>query len=144
MTDEEFNRIKEEEKEHLRQMRALKRAVHMLERQRTVTNALEEMTSRSKAALEANERLIEEIAFDTARQEAKLDVALESTAGAQVEDDEEIAAARARAMVADVRREVESGPSEGRPNQPAQEPAKDAQPSTEPPPLPEKTLGRLR
>ncbi|HEX7069373.1 MAG TPA: hypothetical protein VF190_01145 [Rhodothermales bacterium] len=144
MTDEEFNRLKEEEKAHLRQMRSLKRAVRLLERQRSVTSALEEMTTRSKAALEANEKLIEEIAFDTARQEAKLDVALESTEVPNPDLLDDLAAARARALVDDVRRET-AKPESATPNpsdSPAEKPA--APDKARPDSLPEKTLGRLR
>jgi hypothetical protein len=102
------------------------------------------MTSRSKAALEANERLIEEIAFDTARQEARLDVALEETAAPNPDLLDELAAARARALVADVRRESE--PREAAPPEPPS-PAEDKPSVSEKAKtdtLPEKTLGRLR
>lgn len=140
MTEGEFDRLKNEEKEHLRQMRALKNAVKLVERQRSVTSALEEMTSRSKAALEANERLIEEIAYDTALNEARLDVALDASDAPQADPEEEAAAMRARALVEETRRATEAG----------QQSTSDtgestsAEPGDRPQPLPEKTLGRLR
>ena len=143
MTDDEFNRIKEEEKDHLRQLRALKRAVHLLERQRSVTTALEEMTSRSKQVLEANERLIEEIALDTARNEARLDVAMEEMGPVHPDDLEGSAEARARAIVEDVRRqeaEVTPRKQDVPPRENAEEKAAPVKPDT----LPEKTLGRMR
>jgi len=76
MDDEQYRRSKEEEKEHLRELRSLKQAARLLQRQRSITQALEEMTNRSRAVLEENERLVEEIAYDAARQEARLDVVL--------------------------------------------------------------------
>lgn len=144
MTDDEFNRIKEEEKEHLRQMRALKKAVHLLERQRSVTSALEEMTNRSREALEANEQLIEEIVTDTARQEARLDVALDSVEGAGMVDPDEIAAIRARALLEDVRRETRAERQDQSEKTPPAAGTKVESSSPESPSLPEKTLGRLR
>lgn len=144
MDDAEFNRIKEEEKAHLRQMRSLKRAVRLLERQRSVTSALEEMTSRSKAALEANERLIEEMAFDTARHEARLDVAMDDAAPEPVVDPEELARLRARALVEDVRRQEQqnAGGTQSAHNTSTDD--KSAPPPAGPESLPEKTLGRMR
>lgn len=144
MTDDEFNRIKEEEKEHLRQMRALKKAVHLLERQRSVTSALEEMTNRSREALEANEQLIEEIVTDTARQEARLDVALDSVEGAGMVDPDEIAAIRARALLEDVRRETRAERQDQSEKPPTAAGTKVESSAPESPSLPEKTLGRLR
>lgn len=158
MTEEEFNRIKEEEKSHQRQIRALKEAVRLLERQRSVTTALEEMTSRSRDALEAHERLIEEIARETALNEARLDVALESQAPDAAALEEAGAEVRAKLLVERLRHRLESSESERTPKRasvqedeaeeerrPATGPADPA--SGEAPPaatLPEKTLGRMR
>lgn len=142
MTDEEFQRIKEEEKEHQRQLKSLKHAVRLLERQRSVTNALEEMTSRSRQVLEDNERLIEEIALDTARNEARLDVALESNEPSPDLPDEELEAARARALVTAMRRaESPDADAKAPPDSSVGErPTKTDRPDA----LPEKTLGRMR
>lgn len=144
MTDEEFDRLKEEEKAHLRQIRALKEAVRLLERQRSVTSALEQMTSRSREALEANERLIDEIARDTARQEAKLDVALESTPDHDSLE-ETGAAIRAQQLVEKLRRQMspeeEEATADEAPSVAAEDPKRSP---ARPEALPEKTLGRMR
>lgn len=155
MTEEEFNRIKEEEKAHQRQLRALKEAVRLLERQRSVTSALEEMTTRSRDALEANERLIEEIARDTALNEARLDVALEATDPGTDALEEAGAEARARHLVEQLRRQVGSGgmPEEATPTGEESERKHQASESGQDQSgagharsvaLPEKTLGRMR
>lgn len=145
MNDDEFKKLKEEEKAHLRTMRALKGAVRLLERQRSVTSALEEMTTRSRAALEAHERLIEEIALDTAQQEARMDVALESADPVDHSVlEEESAKMRARALVDDMRRQ-EGPDSESSEPDPSAAPAEAKAPSeAATDPLPEKTLGRMR
>lgn len=144
MDDEQFENLKEEEREHLRELRSLKQAARLLERQRSITQALEEMTSRSRAVLEENERLVEEIAFDTARQEARLDTALEG-----MELDPEALAEASEALLREAAREevnrlkaATTGSDDAPIPDRAQRTPPDAQQAADP--LPEKTLGRMR
>ena len=143
MTDDEFERLKEEEKEHIRQIRALKKAARLLKRQRSVTDALEEMTSRSRAALEASERFIEEIGLDAAHAEARMEVATEDVISDHPSLEEEAKVLRARAILDELRDPATT--KSGKSDRPKEEPEKEGESKTDDrEKLPEKTLGRMR
>ena len=78
MTREEFERIKEAEKEHLRALKKLKQTVRGLERQKSVNNALTDLASSTGNILDEHTALVEKLAEETAMQEARFEVALES------------------------------------------------------------------
>lgn len=104
MTPEEFERLKASEKEHLKKLKELKGAVRILERQRKIQSALNEMTEASSDVLQTQADMVERLAMETAEQEARLEVALDSVADqpAGVSDEaleEELRQARARALV---------------------------------------------
>lgn len=146
MTPEEYQRLKEAEKEHLRSLRKLKQAVQAAQRQQKLTDAVRKAVISPMDALENHDALVQELALETARNEARLDVALESVSGGQteaerVEDEEAMRKARAAQLVRQLRGQVEGA------SKPA---ATDSKPGTEstemapPPPLPEKTIGRMK
>ena len=154
MDKDEFNRIKEEEKAHLRKLKELKQALHSAQRQGRAGAALTDMDTSSRDLLDAASLLTEEMNRGSAHQEARMDLALESEAGRKTVDPEEADAElrrlRAQELVRRMREELpaeESKPEAAIPQKtlgakappeadsPAEEPAKN---------LPDKTIGRRR
>ena len=169
MTPEEYQRYKEAEKAHLRKLKELKKAVHTLERQKSVTQATEKVAE-GNDLLEKQKDLVDELALETARHEARLDVALDSAAEAEKQAEmealeEELQRERAQALVRQLKRQMggEEEPLEaqpgfvGRRGDPVPSPTVAAPPSDEdsdagtasrhPTPgrddRPEKTIGRM-
>lgn len=103
MTPEEYQRLKEEEKAHLRKLKELKQAVRFLERQKKISSELEQMSRASEDALQQQTDAVERLALETALQEARLDIALEGADPDPAPSDEaleqELRAARAHALV---------------------------------------------
>ncbi len=79
MTPEEFQKIKDAEKEHLRSLKELKQAVRNLERQKKLTGAVSNIT-KSEDLLDNHDSLVDKLAVETAHNEARLEIALESAA----------------------------------------------------------------
>jgi len=80
MTNEEFERIKEEEKAHLRELHKLRTMAKQLRAKRSVQAALERMLRGSREVLDTHDEMVRRLAVETARHEARLDHALESSA----------------------------------------------------------------
>ena len=80
MTPEEFQKIKEAEKEHLRALKKLKQAVKGIEQRNKVTKAVTDIASTTSSLLDEHENLVEKLAQQTALQEARLELAMESAA----------------------------------------------------------------
>lgn len=159
MTPEEFERIKEAEKEHLRALKKLKKAVRGLERSKSIAQSVTKMSSSSQSALETHENMVDKLALETAHYEARLDVALESAKEHQERDaadealmkaDAEMQKERARSLVEQLREEmavpepdageaVAESPETHRSESDEQD--DDAEDTG---PLPEKTIGRMR
>ncbi len=157
MTPEEYQRIKEAEKEHLRALKKLKKAVRDFERSKSIANAVTRMGSESESALDTHSEVVDKLALETAHFEARLEVALES-AGERAEKalkaeelakfDDELQKERARDLVDRIRSEVgatdarepddDSGTGSG--VSPTRGPADERDEG----PLPEKTIGRMR
>jgi hypothetical protein len=108
MTREEFERIKEAEKEHLRALKKLKQTVRGLERQKSVNNALTDLASTTGNILDEHTALVEKLAEETAMQEARFEVALES-----IESDEAVAQQQALQDEADLAK-IEEERQQGR------------------------------
>ena len=130
MTPEEYERFKAAEKEHLKKLKELKRAVQVLDRQRKIQSALNDISQASTDALETQADMVERLAMETAEQEARLEIALDSAAeqAKAVPDEaleEELRQARARALVekmkdSDLRVDAEGNLKEAHPrSQPA-------------------------
>lgn len=153
MTPEEYQRLKEAEKEHLRKLKELKTAVRQLERQKRVGRAIEGITETPRNLLDENASLVEQLALETARSEAKLDIALETAAekdasrpaeSAAEQDaryEEDLRKERARQLLQQLRDEVGSSSTSA----PVAPKAADAKaPASDSPPLPDKTIGRMK
>ncbi|NND71787.1 MAG: hypothetical protein HKN43_09420 [Rhodothermales bacterium] len=162
MTPEEFQRIKEAEKEHLRSLKKLKQAVRDLERQKKLTGAVDNIT-RTENLLDENDALVDNLAMETAHNEAKLEVALESAAAqesirraeeARTKLDEDLKKIRAQDLVRQLKNQMgetdtPTTPVERNVDSTAEtsEAVSDAEPESETATdedLPEKTLGRMR
>lgn len=78
MTPEEYQRLKDVEKEHLKKLKELKQAVRVLERQKKIQSELAKMSRASDDALQAQSEAVERLAMETALHEARLDVAMDS------------------------------------------------------------------
>lgn len=148
MTPEEYQRLKEAEKEHLRKLKKLKEAVRQLERQKRVSRAVEDITDGPRALMDENADLVDQLAMETARSEAKLEIALESAAekgetrpdpADEARMDEELRRLRARQLVEQMR--GESSAPEPKTTTDAKKEAKDDESK---PRLPEKTIGRMK
>lgn len=172
MTREEFERIKEAEKEHLRALKKLRQTVRGLERRQSVNKAISDIASSTGSILDKHTELVEKLGEETAMQEARLEIAMESLgtdeAEAQLKALEAEAEAakfeesqqkdRARDLVQQVKDQMGSAP-EGR-TAPEQRPPTDrtigrtkADPGSERKPdapraadetMPEKTIGRMK
>ncbi|GIV58010.1 MAG: hypothetical protein KatS3mg042_0923 [Rhodothermaceae bacterium] len=155
MTPEEYQRIKEAEKEHLRKLRALKQKVRELERLKRVNQALSDVSGGAADTLETHREMIEKLALETAWSEARLELALEAEAGAEdplarAEREEALQKARAQELIRQMKLEV-SSPGEAPARPPADKtigagpaPAADPPPPSGPATLPEKTIGRMK
>ena len=153
MSPEEYERIKEAEKERLRAARTLQSMQQALRRQQALRAAVEGLTG-AQQALDENEALTDRIAFETARSEARLDLALEAgRASAETPEeaeappvnldlDDEQTAEQARATVRQFKQALGlAGDATGAPDPPpAADSAGDGLPDKE---LPDKTLGRM-
>lgn len=154
MDREEYERLKEAEKEHLRSLKQLQQAARRLGRQKKITEALQQLTSASQHTLETHEELVERLARETAQQEARLEVALDAVrdddeAEPDAPTEEELERIRAQQLVRQMKQQMGSlDLTEARPRPDAsRRPAPDDDEAASPPtpgPLPEKTIGRMR
>jgi hypothetical protein len=81
MTPEEFERLKEQEKAHLRQLRDLKAQHRDVQRKKSIFDALLGMTRPDLDA--THEEQVGKLMQDAAMSEARLDLAMEDAAGAE-------------------------------------------------------------
>lgn len=161
MTREEFERIKNAEKEHLRALRKLKETVRGLERQKSVNNALTDLASSTGSILDEHTALVEKLSQETALQEARFEVALESVESdeaaakrQELQDEADLAKleeerqqGRARDLVNQVKIQMGSPDAGGR--RPEGTPARDRPRSGDAgaksdDPMPDKTIGKMR
>lgn len=148
MTPEEFNRIKEEEKAHLRKLKALKQTARQLERKNRIVRAVTDMATSGRSALDENADLVDGLMRETAHEEARLELALEATAEHatpqsgvpnEAEAEEALLAARAKALLSQMKQQLGVPAAEGR-AAPARQTA--SEPAAAPPA--DKTLGPAR
>lgn len=149
MTPDEYERLKEAEKEHLRKIRKLKDLAKQAERRKRVSGAVGDMASSLESLLDEHREMTDRLTRDAALQEARLEVSLEAAearaeaADLEAADEETLASLRAKETVArmkgmspdapaqEQRQGVASSTPEGTPDEP-------------PPPMPEKTIGRMK
>jgi hypothetical protein len=150
LTPEEYQRLKEAEKDHLRSLRKLKQTVRSLQRQKKLTDAVENVTTKPMDALNDHDALVQELAMETARNEARLDVALESISHDRIEEaalDAEAEDTLRKAKASELVRQLRSQVDAGTPAPPRTEPestSPKAKAAGVPNQLPEKTIGRMK
>lgn len=166
MTREEFERLKEAEKAHLRKLKELKQTLAGARRIQSSRQALDDMMSGSRDILDENDGLVERLSQDAAISEARVDMALDSESERNREADaeeieEELRKARAQELVRRMRQQI-TPDTEGTAAPPAadapeeqrassektigkpQELQPDPRPEPEGKGLPEKTIGRVK
>lgn len=84
MKREDFERLKEEEKKHLREIRALKQKLKDAQRLQRIGKALQDIESAGD--LEGFERSLEEVERKALEQEARLDMAIDSSGSSTPEE----------------------------------------------------------
>ena len=165
MTNEEYQRLKEAEKEHLQAKKKLQEALSTLQRKKRVRDAVNRIAHSAQSALDRASDLIGQLTAETARDEARFEVAMDAQAkdDTPASDDTDVAAfeaerraARARTLVRQMkqargassrtiskssRRSESSSPNEVSP--PATSSDDDLSTSSTDD-LPEKTIGRMR
>ena len=173
MTPEEYQRIKEAEKEHLKAIKKLKQKLRQIEKggktgnKSSLERAMDEIENApGDGILDTHEEMIDRLAMDAVHQEARLELALsseeqreppkaESDASPEViaQSDEELQAIRAKELVRKMK--IQMGLDNlKRKQEPVQDvttqndAASPAESSTESTPdektqLPEKTIGRI-
>ena len=169
MTNEEFERLKAAEKEHLRAKKKLQATLKSLRRKQTVRSAVDRLAQSAQSALDRASDLIGQLTRETAHDEARMDMALDdelrdapSSSDSDVEDYEaEQDADRARDLVRKMKQmqrvpppPIPSAPSGGSANtKKSDENDDDATSSADDlstsssghdDDLPEKTIGRMR
>lgn len=119
MNKEEFERLKAEEKAHLQKLRDLKRQHRDVQRKASSVNALRAM--RNEDLESETDRLTGDLMRDAARNEARLDLALEGqspqTGNVDDVDREALAKAEAEALVKQMRAAMGGAPGGPAPNE---------------------------
>jgi hypothetical protein len=77
MDRDEFERIKQEEKEHLRTKKRLEKTLQTLQNRRRVRDTVTAMSRSASALLRETEGLVRSLSADAARSEARLELALD-------------------------------------------------------------------
>lgn len=86
MTDEERERIKADEKEYLRKVKALEEAARRLQRTKKTRQAADDV-DRARDKLDENSALVRPLREEAARGETRLDLALETRDDDAADDD---------------------------------------------------------
>jgi hypothetical protein len=102
VTDEERERTKADEKEHLREVKALEEAARRLQRTKKTRQAADDV-DRARDKLDENSALVRPLREEAARGETRLDLALETRDDDAAAGDSE---ARAKALVRRLRDEM--------------------------------------
>lgn len=149
MTPEEFKRYKEAEKEHLRKLKELKKAVRSLEKEKSIRAAFERVNAEPSDLLDKQKDLVDRLARETAQQEARLDIALESSSEASRQAESEAAGLedelrrdRAQALVKQLKKEFEEDESRADSSEDERK-ASPPDPTSSRPDRPDKTIGKM-
>jgi len=144
MTDEEFERLKAAEKEHLREKKKLRRQLAALKKRQRTQGLVQKMKQGAERLLRETESLVDTLRRQVASSEARLEVAAEDTDRVDdlYEAEEELREERAESLVRQYKSATGSVASS-----PAEETSDEADASetgSTTPEGPEKTIGRMR
>ena len=109
MTEEEYERIKQREKEHLRKMKVLRQKVHRLQRAKKTEQDAAESAARARELLDESTALARRLDAEAAQSGARLDLASGDTSGvgsSSASDSPDDPEARARDLVRRLRDET--------------------------------------
>jgi len=146
MTDEEFQRIKEEEKKHLRAKKRLQRTLKALKQRNEVQSVVQRMKQGASRLLDETESLVDSLRRTIAQDQARFDVALDD----EIIEDEDLHAAeeelreeRAEELVRRMKAEQDAT-SRSRPSMSEDEESSDTESDDKPEQGgPDKTIGRM-
>jgi len=143
MTDEEFERIKETEKKHLRAKKRLQRTLEALKQRNEVQNVVQRMKQGAQRLLDETETLVDSVRRSVAEREARFEVALDDEWGEDelYEEEEILRDERAEALVRRMKAEEKAS---SRPNSSPDIDASDPDDREgSPHEGPDKTIGRM-
>lgn len=148
MTEDEYERIKEHEKDRLRAQRAMRKTMRSLQSRQKVQHALQRMKRAAHGVLSRTSNLIDQLTSDTALQEARLELALDD-AGTDPEVDafeRERTKERAQRLVRQMKQQSRTRRSgtTSRNTADADEDATTEDTDADEDDLPDKTIGRMR
>jgi hypothetical protein len=144
MTDEEFERLKEAEKKHLREKKRMRRTLEALKKRNRAEGILQKMQRGAQRLLRETESLVDTLQSKVARNEARLEVALdeeERTDDLQ-EAEHELREERAESLVRQYK--AASGAVSSRPERATDARADESSVEESSQEEPEKTIGRMR
>jgi len=139
MTDEEYERLKEAEKAHLRVKKRHRDVVSALKRRGRLTNAVRDMVESARRLFEEHDTLVEALSVEAARTEARAEGALAEGDEGLVDAEDALREERAAELVRQYKQALRasSGVSEGDPSSSSGgDETTDARP--------DKTIGRMR
>ena len=99
MTPEEREQFKDAEKAHLRTLKKLKEAAQHSRRRNSALTAVTDMIEALDDALDTHQEMVGKLELETARNEARIDMALEKAAREEAADGEPTEEENARALV---------------------------------------------
>lgn len=112
MTPEEFDKIKQAEKAHLKEIRALKNQLRSLKKRNEIASTIRNMEEASgKDLLDTHDEMLNKLHQEIAEQEARFEIALESAKESssdeeirlEVENEEALQRARARDLIKQIK-----------------------------------------
>jgi septal ring factor EnvC (AmiA/AmiB activator) len=139
MTDEEFERLKQAEKEHLREKKRLQRTLAALKRRNRAQGILQKMKHGAQRLLDETESLVDTLRSQIARDEAQLEVVVDEDDRDDLrEAEEELREERAESLVEQYK--TASGPAS---SESGSEVHDTPEKNSSSPDGPDKTIGRM-
>ena len=138
MTDEEFERLKEAEKDHLRAKKRLRATLDALKRRHRSQSVVEQMKRGAERLLGETESLVDTLRRTVARRTGRLEVALDDEEASLEADEQALREERAESLL----RQYKAAQSPGGRERASGEPGgADGDATTD---GPDKTIGRMR
>jgi hypothetical protein len=148
MTDEEFERLKEAEKKHLREKKQMRRTLEALKKRNRAEGILQKMKHGAQRLLRETESLVDTLQSKGARNEAQLEVALDQSDSLDDLHDAEEALRDERAESLVRQYKAASGPASSQSKRETESDSSGMESDVEAPESapqePEKTIGRMR
>jgi hypothetical protein len=138
MTDEEFERLKEAEKDHLRAKKRLRGTLEALKRRHRSHSVVEQMKRGAERLLDETESLVDTLRRTVARRTGRLEVALDDEEASLDADEQALREERAEALL---RRYKAARSPDGGAGRSGEQETPDADSAAD---GPEKTIGRMR